>query len=48
LTTPPPAPVPCWEELPPNHREELLRILGRMLTEQIDRSARKGVTHDPQ
>jgi hypothetical protein len=33
--------------LPPNHREELLRILGRMLTERIDQAARKGVTNDP-
>jgi hypothetical protein len=48
LTTSSLAPVPCWEELPAKHREELLRILGRMLTEQIARSAREGVTHDPQ
>ena len=34
LTKPP---IPRWEELPSPHREELLRILGRMLSEQIDR-----------
>jgi hypothetical protein len=42
--------IPCWDDLPPKHREELLRILGRMLTEQIDHAlatAGKGVTHEP-
>ena len=28
-------------------REELLRILGRMLTERIDHAGRKGVTNEP-
>jgi hypothetical protein len=34
--------------LPPNHREELLRILGRMLGERIDQDAAgKEVLNDP-
>jgi hypothetical protein len=41
-------PIPRWEELPTNRREELLRILGRMLTEQVERTAAtKGVNDEP-
>jgi hypothetical protein len=40
--------IPRWEELPTNRREELLRILGRMLTEQVERAANtKGVSDEP-
>jgi hypothetical protein len=41
-------PIPRWEELPTNRREELLRILGRMLTEQVERAANTmGVSDEP-
>lgn len=41
-------PIPRWEELPTHRREELLRILGRMLTEQVERPATtKGVSNEP-
>jgi len=36
LTAPFTPPIPCWENLPPRHREELLRILSRMLAERLD------------
>jgi hypothetical protein len=40
-------PIPRWEELPSDRREELLRIFGRMLTEQVERTAaRKGVSDE--
>jgi hypothetical protein len=39
-------PIPRWEELPTNRREELLRILGRMLTEQVERPT-KGGSNEP-
>jgi hypothetical protein len=42
---PPPPPVPRWLDLPTSRREELLRILGRMLAEQIVRPAEE-VTND--
>jgi hypothetical protein len=43
-----PLPIPRWEELPSNRREELLRILGRMLTVQVERAATaKGVSDEP-
>ena len=45
LTNPP---IPRWEDLPPCHREELLRILGRMLTGQIDQAANvQEASHEP-
>jgi hypothetical protein len=43
----PPPPIPRWEELPASRREELLRILGRMLNEQVERAAGKGVGDEP-
>ena len=46
LTTPFLPPTPSWQELPPKQREELLRILGRMLTERIDQAIRRGETSD--
>lgn len=41
--------IPRWEDLPTNRREELLRILGRMLAEHVERitAAAKGVSNDP-
>jgi hypothetical protein len=40
--------IPRWEELPSSRREELLRILGRMLAEQVERTATtKGVSDEP-
>jgi hypothetical protein len=38
LTNPPIAAIPQWNSLPPKQREELLRILARMLTEQLERN----------
>jgi hypothetical protein len=35
--------TPRWQDLPPQRQEEVLRILGRMLTEQINQTAEKGV-----
>lgn len=40
--------IPRWKDLPPNQREELLRILGRMLAEQIEQAAVvREASHEP-
>ena len=46
--SPPLAWTPLWDDLTPVQRGELLRLLGRMLTERLDRDdARVGeVAHD--
>jgi len=36
---------PRWEELPRNHREELLRLFGQMLANRLDRDDEE-VQHD--
>jgi hypothetical protein len=49
LKRPHPLPLaPLWDDLTPVQRGELLRLLGRMLTERLDRDgARVGeVAHD--
>jgi len=42
LTAPSTPPIPSWENLLPQHREELLRILSRMLADRIAHAAAKG------
>ncbi|MBV8676038.1 MAG: hypothetical protein JO355_02585 [Planctomycetaceae bacterium] len=49
LKPPRPAPqAPLWDDLLPVQRGELLRLLGRMLTERLDRDDARGeeVAHD--
>ena len=42
LTAPSTPLIPSWENLPPHHREELLRILSRMLADRLGHAAAKG------
>src|SRR5262249_50510817 len=43
---PPPPSPPRWQDLPPSHQEELLRLLGRMLAEKLTQVAEED-SHEP-